>query len=151
MMEITELYHFEFTGDTRILQMAPKDSIYIRTERHLKEIMGAFAKYLDRYLASGRIYIIIDMNHLIIEPQLSRLYGLLAGQIADTYVFPGGIARHGHRITRITVRRGYMDQLGRDPNLFGTRAEAEAYIRCLIARRQTERSEPVCPSPPETA
>lgn len=135
-MDITALFRFEFDDADRILHMAPKDSVHMATEQQLTNIMDAFGEYLVRYRDAGPIHIIIDMTHLIIEPELSGAYGRLAGRIGEVYAFPGGIARYGHQITRITVRRGYMEQSGADPNLFGTRSEAEAYIRSLIARRQ---------------
>jgi hypothetical protein len=137
-MEINEMLQFEFDSDNRILHLSYKSTVHVKTAEQLIIIMDAFKRYLKQHRESGLIYIIIDMTHLIIEPDLSRLYGRLAGEINDAYAHPHGIARYGHQITRVTVRRGYMDNRSEEPNLFGTRTEAENYIRALIARNQAE-------------
>ncbi len=147
-MEITDAFEFEFDVDNRILHLAYRWVVYIKTEEQLRFLMRRFSEYLRLNFGSERIYIVIDMSRLIIEPELSRIYGQLAGEIGDAFAYPNGIARYGHQITRITVRRGYMDYRNDDPNLFGTRAEAEDYILSLIARRRAEQPEiPVAVTP----
>jgi hypothetical protein len=148
-MQSTDLFQFEFDGDNRILHLSYRSVLYIKTEERLRLLMGGFSEYLQSHFGTERIYIVINMSRLIIEPELSRLYGQLAGEISDAFTHPNGIARYGHQITRITVRRGYTEYRNEDPNLFGTRVEAEGFIRSLIARTRAESPEQTINATPE--
>ncbi len=125
-----------FDDSRRILHLGYKEPFHIATEIDLKATMTAFDSLLCQLSVEGRIYLIIDMSNLIIEPELSEAYAHYVRHITETHVMPGGIARHGYQITRITVRRGYAEYLDDSPNIFGSREEAYEYIYSLIARQQ---------------
>jgi hypothetical protein len=137
-VKITDHLRFEFDEGDRILYLMGTSFVGITTEERLIAVMEAIRTEMERHGRSGRMYMIIDVTNLIIPPELSRLYGRLAAEVYNTYAFSNGIARFGHQITRVAVRRGYMDYMDDEPNLFGTRTEAENYIRALIARNQVE-------------
>jgi hypothetical protein len=137
-MDITGYLRFEFDEDSRILYLRGARFVGITTEERLNAVMEAIRTEMRRRSGPGRMYMIIDVTNLVIPPELSQSYGRLAADIYNTYAFPGGVARFGHQITRLAVRRGYMDYMDDDPHIYGTRAEAEAYIRSLIARRQAK-------------
>lgn len=138
-MDITRYLCFEFDEDSRILYLRGTQFVGITTEQRLTAVMEAIRAEMQRHSESGRMYMIIDVTNLVIPPELSQSYGRLAADIYTAYAFPDGIARFGHQITRLAVRRGYMDFMDDDPHIYGTRAEAEAYIRFLIARRQAKK------------
>lgn len=137
-MEITKHLQFEFDEESRILYFSGTEFVGITTQERLIAVMEAIRTEMERHSSSGRMYMIIDVKNLVIPPELSGLYGRLAADIYTTYAFPDGVARFGHQLTRVAIRRGYMDYMDDDPHLFGTRAEAESHIRSLIARRRTE-------------
>ncbi len=130
-MAIKDVLCCEFDALDRIVYLSYKEMVAVATQDQLDDLMTAFRDFLEQYRAEGSVYIIIDMSHLTIDPALSDAYVRWAGAIADTYAYPGGIARYGHQITRVTVRRGYRDHRADSPNLFGTRQEAYAYIQSL--------------------
>ncbi|NMC42640.1 MAG: hypothetical protein GYA46_01860 [candidate division Zixibacteria bacterium] len=144
-MEITKHLRFEFDEDSRILHLRGTRFVGITTEERLTAVMEAIRAEMRRHSGSGRMYMIIDVTNLVIPPELSQSYGRLAADIYTAYAFPNGVARFGHQITRLAVRRGYMDFMEDDPHIFGTRAEAEAYIRSLIVRRQAKKESSATP------
>lgn len=151
-MQSTDLFQFEFDADNRILHLSYRSVVYIKTEEQLRLLMHSFSEYLRSHFGTERIYIVINMSRLIIEPELSRLYGQLAGEINDAFTYPNGIARYGHQITRITVRRGYTEYRREDPNLFGTRIEAESFLRSLSGRTRMESPEqPIAVTPEKSS
>jgi hypothetical protein len=122
----------EFDEKRRILHISYRRKIHPVTDAHVEMKFRALRRILDRLTRSGRVYLIIDMSNFILEPELKAFYGEQARRIRDLYIMPNGIARYGFQITRITVRRGYAEYLGEDPNIFNSREEAFAYIYALI-------------------
>jgi len=131
-----DYFDLTFDDNRRILHLGYKERYHIATEIDLKTTMTAFDSMLHQLSAQGRIYLIVDMSNLIIEPELSEAYARFVQHITETHVMPGGIARYGYQITRVTVRLGYAEYLDDSPNIFGSREEAYDYIYSLIARQQ---------------
>jgi hypothetical protein len=142
-MDITKHLHFEFDQENRILYLSGNEFTGITTEERLTAVMEAIRAEMKRHSTSSRMYMIIDVKNLVIPPELSHSYGQLAADIYTEYAFPEGVARFGHQLTRVAVRRGYMDYMEDDPHIFSTREEAELYIRSLIARQKAEPSKPL--------
>lgn len=133
---IPDFFDIEFDEAHRILHLAYRRTIHPTTTAHLEMKFDALRKVLDHYISSGRIYLIINMTNFILEPDLKAKYAELARGIRDKYIMPGGIARYGFQITRITVRQGYNTYLGESPNIFNSRGEAYTYIHALIDRNR---------------
>ncbi|MDD4050795.1 MAG: hypothetical protein PHR28_02695 [candidate division Zixibacteria bacterium] len=150
-MEISDQLQFTFDEENRILYLTQTGPVRITTDRQLIALMEAIRAQMEQHQEPGRMYMIADMTQLVVVPELSHLYGALAEEIYSIFVYPNGIARYGHQITHITIRRGYMDYRDKNPNLFGTRVEAENYIRSLIARRRAESPERSIEAMPETS
>lgn len=132
----TDFYVTDFDESRRILHFAYKRTLHPTTPAHLETIFEVMRRELDRYISHGRVYLIIDMTNFILEPDMKARYAELARSIRDTYIMPGGIARYGFQITRITVRQSYDKYLSESPNIFNSRGEAYAYIHALIDRHQ---------------
>jgi hypothetical protein len=124
----------DFDEKHRILHIAYRRTIHPTSEKNLDAIFSAFEEVLAEYTKSGRIYLIIDMTNIIIEPELKAAYIARARAIMDKYIFPGGIARYGFQITRITVRAGFDQYTHDNPNIFNSKEEAYEYIYSLIEK-----------------
>ena len=135
-MSGSDSFIMTFDDSRRILHLGIGQRIQISTAAQLESAITALDTVLRRISAEGRIYLIIDMSNLIIEPELSEAYANHARRITETHVLPGGIARYGYQITRVTVRRGYAEYLDDNPNIFSSREEAYDYIYSLIAHQQ---------------
>lgn len=122
----------EFDDERRILHISYKTRVRPTTRKHLDLKFSALRSLLDKYTENGRIYLVIDMSNIILEPELKYDYAKHAKAISDEYIMPGGIARYGYQITRITVRSSYNDILGENPNIFNSREEAYTFIYRLI-------------------
>jgi hypothetical protein len=123
----------EFDEADRIVHLSVRKPRRMTTGEHLEQSFANLRSILDEYIAEGRVYLIIDMSNIIIEPDLKSMYATQAHAISEKYIMPHGIARYGYQITRVTVRTGYTDHLQEEPNIFNSREEAYAYIRGLIA------------------
>ena len=123
----------EYDEHHRIVHISVKKPRRLTTKRHLEQAFARLREVLDTYIDEGRVYLIIDMSNLIIEPDLKSIYAALAHAISEKYIAPHGIARYGYQITRVTVRTGYSDHLREEPNIFNSREEAYTYIHALIA------------------
>ena len=124
----------EFDEQNRILHTAYSRRVHPATEEHLDIIFSAYKNKLALFAASERIYLIVDMSNLIIEPELKAGYAAQAKDIIEKYVKPHGVARYGFQITRITVRAGYDRYMHDNPNIFNSREEAYRYIYSLIEK-----------------
>jgi hypothetical protein len=128
----------DFDDQNRILHLSHTKKIHLRTKTALDSFFEQFTQLLDKYIDSGRVYLIINMSNLVIEQDLAPIYARHAKKIARTYIYLNGIARYGYVITRVMVKRGYSEYLNENPNIFNSREEAEEYITDLINNR-TER------------
>ena len=127
----------DFDERHRILHVASRVIIHPASPEHLDIVFAAFKRMLDKFTAAGRVYLIIDMSNIIIEPELRALYSDHVRDIYQKYVYPHGVARYGYQITRITVRSGHGTYLKENPNIFNSRDEAEKYIHSIIKRLQS--------------
>ncbi len=124
----------EFDQQYRIIHLTAKRPIHVTTLEQGKLLSKAVHTMLSKFLSGRRGYLITDYSKIIIEPEKIDEYAAEIKRIIDTYLFPGGLARYGFEITRVTARLGHATYLGGSPNLFNTREEAETYIRSLAER-----------------
>ena len=132
-MQYGEMLTYEFDQTRRILHVHFLHKVHLKTmaeaDVHFREFENAI-----KDLAGGeKVYLIIDLSNLIIEPSLAEQYARQAKRISSQYAYPNGIARYGHQITRITIIQGYRNHLQCDPNLFSSGGEAQHYIENLIS------------------
>jgi hypothetical protein len=139
-MDMIDKYTVEFDPANRIVHLGACERMEFNSAEMLNHWFSAFAHILNRFIDGGRVYLIIDMGNILFDTSLSDVYAGHVKAIQEKYVQPGGIARYGFQITRVTVRRGYSDHLRESPNIFNTRNEAEEYIRVLIDK---DRSGPI--------
>ena len=131
-----DIYKIKFDESLHIMQLGYDKPVHLRTKNQLVVFFDTFRTICDRYKSSGRFYLIINMTNLVIEPELCCIYAQNAKSIIDNYIIPDGVARYGHQITRLTVRRAYSDHLGEDPHIFSSFAEASAHIQNLISKNK---------------
>jgi hypothetical protein len=124
----------EFDEQNRILHTAYSCRVHPTSETHLNIIFSAYKEKVAQFAESGRVYLIIDMSNLIIEPDLKAAYAAQAKDIIEKYIMPHGVARYGFQITRITVRAGYDRYMHDAPNIFNSKEEAYDYIYSLIKK-----------------
>lgn len=133
-------FKLDFDEKSRILHLGYVTQVHIKTKAQLDLNFKIVTSILDRYIETGKFYMIIDMANFILEPDLSSIYARFAKGIGEKYIMPGGIARYGHQITRVTVRRGYKDHINEDPNHFGSYQEAAEYIgRQVVINREADK------------
>lgn len=137
-----DMYITEFDEQRRILHVAYRRRVHPTTEEHLEKVFANFRRLMDDYTQAGRIYLIIDMSNLIIEPDLKAFYIGHARSVIEKYIMPRGVARYGFQITRITVRAGYQQYMDEPPNVFNSREEAYQYIYSLIKKNKNMPQDP---------
>jgi hypothetical protein len=137
MLNIEDLVG-EFDERHRIVHLTAKCPIHVTTLEQGKILSKAVNKILTQFLAGRRGYLITDYSKIIIEPEKIDEYAAEIKRIIDRYLYPGGLARYGFEITRVTARLGHAAYLGGSPNLFNTKSEAEHYIRSLAAQHMDE-------------
>ena len=133
-MNLVDKYTVEFDPGDRVVHIGASERMVIAAPELLNAWFSALAQILDRFVDGGRVYLTIDVNNILFDPSLAEVYAKNVRTIMEKYIYPGGIARYGFQITRVTVRRGYGDYLKESPNIFNTRAEAVAYIRGMIEK-----------------
>ena len=132
-MPLYGYFYIEFDTELRLMEISYRDKVYISNEQQLRNMFVNFEYIIEQYAGVKRVYLLIDVNNLIIEPALSNTYAALAKSICEKFIYPQGVARYGYQITRLTVRQGYMDRIKEDPNLFGTYKEAREYLDRVIS------------------
>jgi len=131
------LAYLEMEHDERrnLVHVSFNRKVTIDTEEKIREFFSLSKQLYEQMGVPKPFYMVINITNIIIDPSLYSLYADLAGDILENYLHPNGVARYGHQITRLTVRRGYSEKIHTDPNIFATRQEATAYIDGLIASR----------------
>ena len=132
----------EFDPETRIIHFTARKRIVFNSIEDGHQLSDFVKATLDKHLAGKRGYMITDYSKIAIEPILLNLYAREMKEIIDTYLYPGGIARYGMDITRITAKMGHAAYIGGNPNLFNTKEEALDYINNLIEIHQNSDFEP---------
>lgn len=141
----------EFDPETRIVHLTARRPVHACTLAEGRELGQAVKKLLERFLSDGRGYLLTDYSKIILEPVEVEQYSRVIRDLLDTYLYPGGIARYGFEISRVTARLGHKEYIGGNPNLFDTREAAVTYLKGLITQNQALQAASLCPSPPETA
>ena len=124
----------EFDPATGIVHLTARHPVHATTLEQGRALALAIRDILGQYLADRRGYMISDFTKIILEPEHISVYAEEVQKIIDTYLHPGGIARYGMQISRITASLGHRNHLGGNPNLFETKEEAHAFIHGLIAQ-----------------
>ena len=137
MFDIKDLVG-EFDEQYRIVHLTAKRPVHVTTLEQGKILSQAVNEILTQFLAGRRGYLITDYSKIIIEPEKIDEYAAVIKQLIDTYLYPGGLARYGFEITRVTARLGHAAYLGGSPNLFNSRKEAVEYIRSLVEQHMKE-------------
>lgn len=121
----------EFDEERLIVHLTAINPIHVTTLEQGYILSRAVKDMLNRYLCGRRGYMITDYGRIIIEPEKIDEYAAEVKDIMDTYLQPGGFARYGFEITRVTARLGHAAYIGGSPNLFNTKDEALRYIHEL--------------------
>jgi len=128
----------EFDSQKRIFHLTAKNKIRVMDMEQLDELCMAVQTLLKKNAGSDRCYMIVDISKIIIDPSLAEPYGRKIRQIAQSCLYPDGLARYGFQITRLTVRLSDNENNNFHQNLFSTRKEAFDYINKIIACTQSE-------------
>lgn len=118
----------EFDEQRLTVHLTAKNPIHVTTLEQGYILSRAVKDILDRHLAGRRGYMITDYGKIIIEPEKIDEYASEVKKIMDAYLQPGGLARYGFEITRVTARLGHAAYLGGSPNIFNSKEEASRYI-----------------------
>ncbi|MFH1304274.1 MAG: hypothetical protein ABIK07_24740, partial [Planctomycetota bacterium] len=94
----------EFDRVNRILHLSARTENRVKSKSQLEALCQAAGQALDKYSSGGRCYMIVDVSMIVIEPELVEPYAEKVQEMYDRYLFPDGLARYGHQITRITAR-----------------------------------------------
>lgn len=130
MLNINDLVG-EFDERLLIVHLTAKNPIHVTTLEQGYMLSQAVKDMLNHFLCGRRGYMITDYGKIIIEPEKIDEYAAEVKDIMDTYLQPGGFARYGFEITRVTARLGHAAYIGGSPNLFNTKEEALRYIHAL--------------------
>jgi hypothetical protein len=142
MMEVLSV---EFDESKRVLHLAANQPTEISTMEQLIGMCRMVHEVVSQY-GPERLYLIVDITNIAIDPKLNEAYGHKISGIAEKFLFPGGIARYGYQITRVTIEMGLAEDEKHIDGMFDSRAAAEAYIDGLINKCENE-STPT-PTPP---
>jgi len=118
----------EFDEQRLIVHLTAKSPIHVTTLEQGYILSRAVNEILGRYLSRRRGYLITDYSKIIIEPEKIDEYASEIRKIMDGYLQPGGLARYGFEITRVTARLSHAAYLGGSPNLFNSKEEAYRFI-----------------------
>jgi len=118
----------EFDEQRLIVHLTAKNPIHATTREQGYVLSRAVKEILSRCLGNRRGYMVTDYSKIIIEPEKVDEYSAEVGKIMERYLYPGGLARYGFEITRVTARLSHAAYLGGSPNIFNSKEEAYKYI-----------------------
>jgi hypothetical protein len=127
----------EFDKQNRILHLTASAPIRCKTREQGYALAAAVKSILNQNLSGKLGYMITDYSKIIIEPKHIDEYAAALKELMNTYLYPGGLARYGFDISRVTAQIGHRIYLGGSANLFNTKEEAFEYIHDLIARNSS--------------
>jgi len=131
----------DFDSENKILHITGTQKIIVKAQAELEAFCDFVQRTMSEGCGGGLGYLIVDMSRIVIDPSLVHSYAEHVSSLMGRCVHDNGIARYGYEITRLTVRQGYRELPGEDPNIFATKAEALAFIMSQIERnRQSSRT-----------
>ncbi len=98
----------------------------------LGELCREVGEVLQKLPQHQRYYMMVNISRIVIVPELAKSYSEKVEYMCNTVLCDNGLVRYGHQITRVTAMLGHEKYFGNDPHLFGTRQEAENYLKELI-------------------
>ncbi len=133
-----KLFQHEFDSDRMIMHMYFPDQKDVGTKQELSDHFELNHQLFRKYKRFGKFYLVIGIGNLLIDTALSDAYAEEASRLMKEYIIPGGVARYGFKMTRVTVKLGYEKRLKEDPNLFGSKEQAFAHIESLISKAEID-------------
>ncbi len=121
----------DFDGAKRILHLSAKTPVPVRTESELDLMCGTVYNILDKLCESDRVYMIVDIGKIIIDPKLAEKYAAKIQTLKEKFIYRGGMARYGMNMTRVTIMIGYKMHLLDEQNIFLSYDAARRYIDSL--------------------
>lgn len=118
----------------RIVHLTARRPVHARTLEDGYCLLEAVSKLLAGCLGTERGFMVTDLSRVIIEPKEIEKYSEGIKKLIDTYLYPGGIARYGFDIGRVTVQLSQAYFSSDTANLFKTKAEAVDFLRKLSAK-----------------
>lgn len=128
----------EFDNEYRILHLSAAHPIHIETKEELTKTCHAVGSQLEKYVASERCFMVVDLSAMIIEPKLVDCYSRKVQNLCESYLYPGGLLRYGFQITRVTAKLGYEKGKLKDLLMFSNKQEAYNYIYDLIKSQKVK-------------
>ena len=132
---LSEIVIGEFDSARKTLHITAREKVTAKNSRELDELCNAVRTLLKQYSRDERIYMVVDLSKIIIEPHLSEEYAKKVKSLYENFLVPGGLLRYGLQITRITIKLGHDTSLNSDTSLFRSKEAAFAHIDKLIAQK----------------
>lgn len=129
----SDILIIDFDGANRVLHLSAKTPVPVRTDSELDLMCGAVYKILEKLCESDRVYMIVDIGKIIIDPSLTEKYSAKIQMLKEKFIYRGGLARYGMNVTRVTIMLGYKRHLLDEQNIFPSYEAARRYIDSLIA------------------
>ncbi|MEZ5360537.1 MAG: hypothetical protein R3F48_17115 [Candidatus Zixiibacteriota bacterium] len=127
----------EFDAENRVIIVSSTSIIHATKQQDCLDVIRTVHDLIIPLLKGEKGYLILDYGRIWIEPEdLSAYAEVLYAELGD-HIYPGGYARYGLGISRVTSKRmsKYMEDRAPIP-LFYTREEAEEYIYDLAAKNK---------------
>ena len=122
----------EFDEKNLIVHITGINSLNCQTREQGIILGNKIEESIVSRLADRRGYLITDLSKIVIDPKLVTPYCEYINKFKKLYLQPGGIARYGFEITRITAKMGHKGSIAGPVNLFNTKEEAFEFIYCQI-------------------
>lgn len=133
----SEIVIGEFDSARKTLHLTARERALAQTQQELNELCESIRTIIKQYCRDERIYMVVDLSKIIIEPQLSEEYAKKVKSLYEDFLVPGGLLRYGLQITRITIKLGHDTNLNSDTSFFRSKEAAFAHIDKLIAQKTT--------------
>lgn len=131
-MDYKKILQYEFDESKKILHFTYSEMVHIITEQQWRELTDYTESLISKYAENSRIYLIVDVKNLLVEPELVKTYSEYVKRVCDKYLMPNGVARYGTQLTRVTIKLGHDKILKKDPAMCKTKEDAYAYIKKQI-------------------
>jgi len=122
----------EYDETNRIIHLTARKPVRCVTLQQGYRLAEAVEELIKSHLMNKRGYLVVDYSRIIIEPRHISEYASAIKRLFETYLYPGGYARYGFEITRVTAHIGHEKYIKSSPNIFQTKDEAYAHIYNLI-------------------
>ena len=128
-----------YNPETEIIHFSANQKIDIKTSDDLELLNSHFISKIKELAQGKRVYFMIDLNKIILEPEIAKSLTICIKEYFIDYLYPNGGCAYGQSLGRLALKMSFHQIDDQEEKLFLTKEEAIVYLRFVRDNNRTNK------------